>query len=116
MRGKRTLPRKPQLTKDELNRFFSNLASESSCSSDVSFAKRVYYGLIRVIMKDVRERGYINLPDFGMFYLIEHQGLRLNKSRWSGEKIDLGSQRMLKWKNCTKLKEYMKHMNAKVIW
>jgi nucleoid DNA-binding protein len=112
----RGIKRKHQLTIADKNVFFSELASKSGCSTDINFSKRVYYALIKVLMSHIREKGYIELPEFGMFYLLERRGGVVAKSRWTGQRIELPLTRMLKFKNHYKLKEYMKGMSAKVTW
>lgn len=111
----RGIKRKRQLTTEDKNKFFSELSSKAGCSTDVDFVKRVYYSLIKVLMLSVREKGYIELPDLGMFYLMEWSG-KIHKSRWTGQAVDVKPVRILKFKNHYNLKKYIQDMDAKVVW
>jgi nucleoid DNA-binding protein len=115
MRGRRGIKRKPQLTIADRNKFFGEIASLAGCSSDISISKRVYYAIIKVIMRHIREKGYVELPDWGMFYLIEVNG-KVTLNRQTGQQMALPPLRMLKWRNNHNLKEYFNNADVKVLW
>lgn len=50
----------------EKKRFFDGVCSKSGWMDDDTI-KMVYYGLVKHVLDELSTRGYVKLPDFGMF-------------------------------------------------
>lgn len=55
--------------------FFKKVAVNAGVT-DLDLVKDVYYGMIRTISHELRDRQKIMLPDWGKFYLILHKSRR----------------------------------------
>ena len=57
------------------NEFFKQLAVDSGMS-DLRVVQDVFYGMIRTMSRELRNKGTVKLPDWGEFYLRIHSARR----------------------------------------
>lgn len=99
------------LNKDQKERFFEKLAAKSSVH-DTETPKKVYYGLIKLIMEELKQKEEFELPDWGEYEITETSG-RYIKDVNTGERRKIGPKKQIKWSPAHKLKEYVKEMETR---
>jgi len=71
---------------------------------DTDIMKRAYYGLVKAIVKGLRENGTVNLPDWGKFTIVEYQ----KQYPWAKGKVI--PTKVVKFSATKSLKFYIKNM------
>lgn len=82
-----------------------NLLSTNAGLSDLDITKRFYYGMIRTITRELRDKHTITLHDLGKFELIIHKGRR-SRNVDTGVVEFLSAKPTMKFYPCRALKEY----------
>jgi hypothetical protein len=72
--------------------------------SDIETVKRVYFGLVRVMSRQLKARQIIRLPDWGEFFLKIHKSRRFKSI--DGMMGVLPPKPTIKWKSCLAVKQY----------
>ena len=89
--------------------FFSAI-SELANFCDEQLVEEVYYAMIRVISRQLREGKMINLPDWGLFYL--HKDVaRMSRDARTGVFFNLTSRKCLRFSPDYKVKAYFKGLS-----
>lgn len=89
--------------------FFSQIAASANYLS-VDIVKEVYYGMLRVMGRNLRTNGATEMPDFGVFVLHKHKA-RNSYDLKTGLIVRLPEKNTIKFKPCGKLKEYFYLVN-----
>ena len=84
--------------------FFKLLAVNSGIS-DLDVVKRVFYGMIKTISRELRSKEIINLPDWGKFLLKTHKA-RKSTNIYTGEQILIPDTKTIKFEPDYKVKKY----------
>jgi nucleoid DNA-binding protein len=94
--------------KKELNReeFFSEI-SQLANFCDVELVRNVYYGMIKVMSRQLKAGKRIKLPDWGRFYLHNAVPRRIVDYR-SKQIISLGMKKYVKFEPDDKVKVYFR--------
>ena len=82
-----------------------NLLSTNAGLSDLDVTKRFYYGMIRTIIRELRDKHTISLPDLGKFELKIHKGRRYGNVS-TGKTEFISARPTMKFYPCKALKEY----------
>ena len=90
--------------------FFKQLAVDSGMS-DLRVVRDVFYGMIRTISRELRNKGTIKLPDWGEFYLKIHSARR-HKSI-TGEVGMVQARPTVKFSPDIKVKKYFYELGEK---
>lgn len=91
--------------------FFSSVAAKANYVSGES-VKDIYYGLLRVIIQELRERGAVNLPDFGDIVIHRHKA-RMSHDLQTDSMVMLPEKSTIKFRPCKELKKYFHIVGAK---
>jgi len=84
--------------------FFSLIALNSGVN-DIETVQRVFYGMIRTISRELREKHSVKLPDWGEFYLKTHKARR-GWSVNSGNPVNIPAKVTVKFSPSEKVKQY----------
>ena len=93
------------LNLDEKNELFSNLAIAMN-TVDVNVAKKFYYDFIKFVIKQTKEKGTLQLPDFGTFRM----GVQKGRMGWmprTGERRWVEGSFSLRFKSDYKVRAYV---------
>ena len=82
-------------------------ASEKA-ALDPKVVNDVYYSLIRAMIEELRTNGKVRLPDLGEFRVIEYKARTIGDINNGGVKKQVPAVPVLKFRICTKLREYIK--------
>jgi nucleoid DNA-binding protein len=93
------------LTKDEFFQEISGLANYC----DRELVEAVYYGMIKVISRQLRTGRKVKMPDWGEFYL-HNSAPRIALDVSSGQLKSLGMKKCVKFDPDYKVKAYFKDM------
>ena len=92
------------MKRDLKKEFFDGYAGELNYVDPKSLPP-MYYGLMRLVIKKLREEGKIKLPDFGVIYLKDIKERNINDINGGGT-IRIGSRRSVKFSPSKMLKQY----------
>ena len=84
--------------------FFKSIAVNSGVT-DLDTVRRIYFGMVKTISRELKNRQEINLPDWGKFYLKVQQQKRV-KNINNGMYIILPPTPLVKFTPDYKVKEY----------
>ena len=84
---------------------FFRLVAVNSGISDLDVIKRVFYGMIKTISRELRNNKIINLPDWGKFFLKVHKS-RKSTNVNTGKPMIIPDTNVLKFVADYKVKEY----------
>jgi len=98
------------LNNKEKDIFFSNLAAGFG-SFDTSYARKFYYNLARYIVKELKEKGKIELPDLGVFKLSVKKGVSTT-NMWTGERVYVENIPVVKFNQGWRMKAFFKGMKS----
>ena len=84
---------------------FFRLVAVNSGISDLDVIKRVFYGMVRTITRELRDKQIVKLPDFGEFVLVIHKS-RKYKTTKTHENIILPPKPTVKFRPDWKVKQY----------
>ena len=76
---------------------------------DIELVKQVYYGMVKVMSRQLRKDKVVVLPDWGKFYIHLHAARQMRDLR-SGRIMNLGMRNSVKFDPDYKVKEYFKEM------
>ena len=93
--------------------FFKLIAVHSGVS-DLDLVRRIYYGMVKTISKELRGKHIINLPDWGEFNLKIHKS-RKSRDVNSGVFIILPPIPTVKFKPDYKVKRYFYELGNEVL-
>lgn len=88
---------------------FFKLVSLNSGVSDLETIRNVYYGLVRTISRELKQKQIIKLPDLGEFVLKIHKSRR-SVSVNTGQLEILPPKPTIKFKTDTGLKKYFRYL------
>ena len=92
------------MKRDLKKEFFDEYAKELNYVDPKSLPP-MYYALIRLVLRKLKEEGNIKLPDFGKFYLKDIKARNINDINDGGTML-IGSRRSVKFTPSTMLKGY----------
>lgn len=84
--------------------FFKKVSVHSG-GADLDTVNRVYYGMIRTISRELKDRHVVNLPDWGKFRLKIHKA-RLHKAINDGVLKKIPAKPVVKFAPDKKVKQY----------
>ena len=84
--------------------FFRKVAVNAGIR-DLDTVKDFYYGMVRTISRELKDKQIINLPDWGEFNLKVMKGRRTTNVN-TGEIIDLPAKTLVKFSPNWKVKKY----------
>jgi len=99
------------MKKDLKKEFFDSYARELNYVDPKSLPP-MYYGLVRMILRELRENGKVKLPDFGVFYVKEIKARNINNLNGDGI-VSIGSRKTCKFSPSKMLKEYFFNLQDK---
>lgn len=88
--------------------FFRELCAASGYIDEAS-AKRVYYGLIKLLSRELRTKQYVKMPDWGLFSIIMQASRRLMNIHTKQIHM-LPIKKVIKYEADYKLKDYFKKL------
>jgi len=89
------------------NKLYKALSVECGVA-DTDSSMRFYYGFVRYVLRELRENGKIQLPDFGTFEVVTDKPRRYMDVR-SGVASYLPEVKRVSFRPSRKLKEYAKN-------
>ena len=99
----------PNIMKSIKSEEFFRLVAVHSGVSDLDLVKRIFYGMVKTISKELVAGKEINLPDWGKFYLkilSPRRSININ----NGTLINLPATPVVKFTPDYKVKEYFKEL------
>jgi nucleoid DNA-binding protein len=93
------------ITKEEL---FKEISLKAEfCGKEL--AEKVYYGMLRTIINELRAGKDVLLPDLGIFY-VHYAAPRQSRSVENGQIRNLAARKCLKFRPGKKIKGYFKEL------
>lgn len=93
--------------------FFKQVAINSGVV-DLETVKNIYYGIVRTISRELRNKQVVNLPDWGEFVMVVHKSRKaLNVT--TGELEILPPKPTVKFKPDYKVKKYFYEWGKKML-
>ena len=77
---------------------------------DQDTVKLVYYGLVKALVREIRNNGIARFPDIGDFRITEYKARTIGMVK-TGVRKQLPPTKVLKFKTCAKLRDYIKLMD-----
>ena len=91
-----------------MKEFFEKLSKKNNYVDEVVM-KKFYYSLIRLIIDELRQNGKVRLPGFGDYKITEYKERKINNVN-TGQTEIVPITKIIKFKACTKLKDYIKRL------
>ena len=88
------------------NKLYKALSIECGIA-DANSSMRFYYGFVRYVLKELKETGRIQLPEFGVFEIVEDKGRRMHGLK-TGNIIKIPPVKRLAFRPARKLKDHIK--------
>jgi nucleoid DNA-binding protein len=89
---------------------FFRLVTLNSGVNDLRAVQDVFYGMVRTISRELKEKGEITLPDWGTFYLHVHKA-RKSVDVNNGMLRDLPAKTTVKFSPDLKVKKYFQELD-----
>ena len=103
------MPRKLyRLSPSQKNALFSKIAIEGGISS-LEEVQKIYYGMVRVIGRELKKHGIVVLPDWGRFKILEQKERRYGHIVTKEVKT-APAFKIVKYVPDQKLKEFVKNL------
>jgi nucleoid DNA-binding protein len=84
--------------------FFKKISIYSE-GTDLDTVRRVYYGMVRTISRELKERQVVVLPDWGKF-LLKIAPARMHKAIRDNVLTQVPAKPLVKFAPCMKVKKY----------
>lgn len=93
------------MTKEKKNKFFNEIAIASGVV-DIDIVQRIYYSLIRIIVKTMMADGQFEAPDLGVFH-IKQRRLTDRKLIHMKETGEISAFNIMLFRACEYLKDHI---------
>ena len=88
---------------------FNKISAESGYI-DPETIKKIYFGLLRVILSELRNSGRIKLTDWGEFRITTYKERKVGDLNNPGNCLKLFPTNVIKFTACNRLREYIKNI------